>query len=147
MPSSAAASRLSIQSQTYMLHHQTRHYTLSSADHRHPIASFSILQTEQGDNRWTAYTFVRNIYDLGLLEHFSKICSAIDMLPADLNFEVFEQPELQAQDAELASSRSGLSQCLESYGVDDNRGIRSVQPNSPDTTIRSKSIKYKKKER
>lgn len=54
---------------------------------RHPIAKFDISKTVQGDNRWMAYNFVRNVYDLWLPEHFKRICSAIDMLPADLNFE------------------------------------------------------------
>lgn len=63
--------------------------------YRHLIAKFNISKTEQGDNRWTAYTFVQNIYDLWLPERFSRICSVIDMLPANLNFKVSEQPELQ----------------------------------------------------
>ena len=55
---------------------------------------------------WTAYTFVRNMYDLWLPKHFERICDIIDMLPADLNFDVSEQ------DFESVSARSGLSQRL-----------------------------------
>lgn len=61
--------------------------------YQHPIAHFCIPKTVQGDNRWVAYTFVRNVYDLWLPEHFKRICSAIDMLPTDLNFEVSDQSE------------------------------------------------------
>jgi hypothetical protein len=50
-----------------------------STFHRHIIANFNI-----SNSRWAAYTFVRNVYDLWLPEHFSRICSVIDLLPADL---------------------------------------------------------------
>ncbi|KAJ8061533.1 hypothetical protein OCU04_009346 [Sclerotinia nivalis] len=53
--------------------------------YRRPIAQFSILPMSRQDERWTAYTFVKNIYDLWVPEHFKRICSVIDMLPADLN--------------------------------------------------------------
>ncbi|KAH8719381.1 hypothetical protein GQ44DRAFT_751630 [Phaeosphaeriaceae sp. PMI808] len=117
--------------------------------YRHPIAKFDISKTERGDNRWTAYTFVQNIYDLWLPERFSRICSVIDMLPADLNFTVSEQPELQTQDPELASSRSGLSQQLEDYSLADKGVIPdsqpSVNPITPDATINTGSSNSKKK--
>lgn len=113
--------------------------------YRHPIAKFDISKTEQGDNRWTAYTLVRNVYDLWLPEHFSRICSAIDMLPAGLNFEVFEKSELQIQDPELASSRSGLSQHVENYDLDDEQVVPDNQPVTPDTTIVTESPKHKRR--
>lgn len=129
------------------------HYAVISGKdftfYRHPIAKFDISKTEQGDNRWTAYTFVQNIYDLWLPGRFSRICSVIDMLPADLNFKVSEQPELQTQDPELASSRSGLSQQLEDYSLADEGVILdsqpSVNPITPDTTIKTGSNNSKKK--
>jgi hypothetical protein len=56
--------------------------------YRHAIAVASILPTLRGDERWTAYRFVKNIYDLWLPEHFKRICSVIDMLPdgSELSF-------------------------------------------------------------
>lgn len=74
--------------------------------YRHPIRKFDFTELN-GKERWTAYTFVRNIYDLWLPKHFKRICDIIDMLPADLDFDVSEQ------DPESFSSRSGLSQRLE----------------------------------
>lgn len=111
--------------------------------YRHSIAEFNISPTMEGDQRWKAYTFVCNIYDLWLPKHFERICSVIDMLPADLNFDVSEQ------DQELASSRSELSQQLEDYSLADGRVIPesqpSVQPITPDTTIQTGSSNLKKK--
>jgi hypothetical protein len=94
--------------------------------YRHLIAEFSISPTEEGDQRWKAFIFVRNVYDKWLPEHFKRICSAIDMLPADLNFEVSAQSELH----------SGLSQQFEGYVVDEPvaDGQQSARPITPDAT-------------
>ncbi|KAF2817510.1 uncharacterized protein BDZ99DRAFT_513751 [Mytilinidion resinicola] len=62
--------------------------------YRHPITKFDISPTAEGDQRWKAYTFVRNIYDLWLPEHFKKICSAIDMLPA--KFPICVNPQIRS---------------------------------------------------
>jgi len=129
------------------------HYAVIDEDdftfYRHPIAKFDISKTEQGDNRWTAYTFVQNIYDLWLPERFLRICSVIDMLPANLNFKVSEQPELQSQDPELASSRLELSQQLEDYSLADKGVIPDSQPSvnliTLEATINTGSSNSKKK--
>lgn len=117
--------------------------------YRHPITKFDISPTAEGDQRWKAYTFVRNVYDLWLPEHFERICSAIDMLPADLNFEVSDQSESQLPDQELTSSHSLLSQRLEVYSLVDERVIPDSQPSvqqiTPDTTIQTSNAKRKKK--
>ena len=70
--------------------------------YRHLISNFIFTPSGHVDQRWTAYNFVKNVYDLWLPKHFEKICSAVDALPADLSFDVSEE--------NLASSRSGLSQ-------------------------------------
>ncbi|KAF2245184.1 hypothetical protein BU26DRAFT_386315, partial [Trematosphaeria pertusa] len=120
--------------------------------YRHPIGEFSIKNTElDRGKRWTAYTFVRNVYDIWLPEHFKRICSAIDMLPAGLNFEVSDQPEPQFPDLERASSRSGLSQRFEDYRLADEGAIPDSQPSvqqiTPDTTIHSESSNFKRKKK
>jgi hypothetical protein len=119
--------------------------------YRYPIAEFNISPTAEGDQRWKAYAFVRNVYDLWLPEHFKRICSVIDMLPADLDFEVSNQPEPQYPDQELASSRSGLSQPLDDYTLADERGIQHSQPSiqqmTPDTTVQTGSSKSKRKKK
>ncbi|KAL2415544.1 hypothetical protein ABEF95_011750 [Exophiala dermatitidis] len=119
--------------------------------YRHSIAEFNISPTAEGDQRWKAYTFVRNVYDLWLPEHFNRIRSAIDMLPADLNFEVSNQSEPHFLDQELASSRSGLSQRLDDHSLADERVIPVSQPSvqqiTPDATIRSEPSNSGKKKR
>lgn len=77
------------------------------------------------------------ILDVWLPDHFQKICSAIDMLPIGLNFEVSERAKFQSSDPELASSGSGLSQQLESHGLGDEQDIPG--PITPETTIQAGS--------
>ncbi|MCJ1467580.1 hypothetical protein MMC07_006205 [Pseudocyphellaria aurata] len=129
------------------------HYAVVDGDdvkyYRHPIRQLNIRELN-GKEKWTAYAFVRNIYDLWLPKHFARICDIIDMLPADLDFDVSEQGP------ESASSRSGLSQRFESYALDDEQVVPdsqpsqpsrqpSVQPVTPDATIGTESTKSKKK--
>lgn len=70
--------------------------------YRHPIHTFDFTALD-GREKWTAYRFTKNVYDLWMPPHFKKICSAIDQLPADLEFD---NPSLPA---------TGLSQSLESH--------------------------------
>ncbi|KAM3080033.1 hypothetical protein ACMFMF_003446 [Clarireedia jacksonii] len=120
------------------------HYAVIDGDdvkyYRHAIRQFNFTELD-GKDKWTAYTFVRNVYDLWLPKHFERICNIIDMLPADLNFDVCEQGP------ESASSRSGLSQRVESYGLDDEPVVQdsqptrqpSVRPITPNPTIGTES--------
>ena len=50
--------------------------------YRHPIHDFS-LTTLDGKDKWTAYRFTKNVYDLWMPGHFERICSAIDQLPTE----------------------------------------------------------------
>ncbi|QVM06269.1 hypothetical protein D8B26_000981 [Coccidioides posadasii str. Silveira] len=70
--------------------------------YRHPIRTFDFTELD-GKEEWTAYKFTKNVYDIWMPMHFDRICSAIDQLPPDFDFEV--PPLLQ----------SGLSQDLESH--------------------------------
>ncbi|KAF2257936.1 hypothetical protein CC78DRAFT_556780 [Lojkania enalia] len=60
---------------------------------------------------------VMNILDLWVSDHSERVCSAINMLPVGLNFEVSELSDPQSPDPELASSRSRLSQQLGEYSL------------------------------
>ena len=108
--------------------------------YREPIAKFDIEKTAQADNRWIGWTVAMNILDLWVTDHFKLIRSAIDMLPAGLNFEVSKLSELQSADSDLVSSRSGLSQ---QYSLADGRVVPDSQPSvqqlTPATTIQTKS--------
>lgn len=63
--------------------------------HQHVISDV-IFAPSRGDQRWKAYKFVKNLYDLWLPKHFERLCSVIDVLP-----------EIPDAEQELSSLRSG----------------------------------------
>ena len=73
--------------------------------YRHPIREFNFTDLD-GINKWTAYKFTQNVYSIWMPIHLKRICSAIDQIPPDLNFEVSQGSDLQFAEA------SGLSQEL-----------------------------------
>jgi len=81
--------------------------------YRHPIHTFDFTALD-GRERWTAYKLIKNVYDIWTPSHFKRLCSAIDQIPADLDFSV---PQL--------SQSSGLSQDLERHHLSE-----SSQPDS-----------------
>ncbi|KAF4628751.1 hypothetical protein G7Y89_g9402 [Cudoniella acicularis] len=60
--------------------------------YRHPIKEFSFT-SEEGKDKWTSYKFTKNVYDIWMPTHLKRICSVIDKLLSDLNFEVSQQSE------------------------------------------------------
>ncbi|PVH90525.1 hypothetical protein DM02DRAFT_678553 [Periconia macrospinosa] len=71
--------------------------------YRHPIRTFDFTELE-GKEKWSAYKFTKNVYDIWMPKHLDRIRSVIDELPPDFDFEV---PLLPAE--------SGLSQDLERH--------------------------------
>ncbi|KAF1956398.1 hypothetical protein CC80DRAFT_563232 [Byssothecium circinans] len=81
--------------------------------YRHPIHTFDFTALD-GRDKWIAYKFTKNVYDVWMPSHFKRLCLAIDRLPAGLDFSV---PQL--------SQSLGLSQDLERYHL-----LGSSQPGS-----------------
>jgi hypothetical protein len=73
--------------------------------YRHPIHKFNFTALE-GKDKWTTYKFVIGVYRSWMPTHFTRICSVIDALPADLDFELSQQSEIHF------SEQTGLSQEL-----------------------------------
>jgi hypothetical protein len=71
--------------------------------YRHSIRTFDFTELDSKE-KWTAYKFIKNVYDTWMPTHFKRICSVIDKLPSNINFEVLELPSLEA---------SGLSQVFD----------------------------------
>jgi hypothetical protein len=59
---------------------------------RSPIRKFDFTE-RKGQEKWTAYTFTKNVYDIWVPIHFKKTSSAIDELPPDLDFELSQASE------------------------------------------------------
>ena len=60
------------------------HYPLIDGDnasfYRYPIKKFDFT-SEEGKEKWTAYKFTRNVYDIFVPIHLKRICSVVDQLP------------------------------------------------------------------
>jgi hypothetical protein len=63
--------------------------------YRELIARFNLMKIAQADNRWVAWIVNMNILDLWAEDHLSLICSAVDMLPADLDLGLSKLSEVQ----------------------------------------------------
>jgi hypothetical protein len=77
--------------------------------YRHPIHTFDFTALDRRE-KWTAYKFTKNVYDIWMPTHLKRISSVIDDLPPDIDFEVSQQSE---------PGESGLSQGLESHHLSD----------------------------
>ncbi len=107
------------------------HYALIAGSeitfYRHPIHKFDFTDLD-GKEKWTAYQFTKNLYEIFMPEHLMLICSAIDDIPSDLDFGV---PK-----ASFPSTTSNSDQQQDLAGSADAAG---TAPSSPDTTQSKKS--------
>ena len=77
--------------------------------YRHPIRTFDFTELD-GKEKWTAYKFTKNVYDIWMPMHLKRIYSVIDQIPPDVSFDV-------SQTTPQFTETSGLSQQLEAYSV------------------------------
>lgn len=67
------------------------HYPVIEGDkttfYRHPIHKFDFTALD-GKEKWTAYKVVKNVYDYYSPKLHKMICSAIDDLPPNINFDL-----------------------------------------------------------
>ncbi|KAK5708899.1 hypothetical protein LTR17_020262 [Elasticomyces elasticus] len=75
----------------------------NTAYYRHPVRKFDVTE-QDGKEKWTAYKFTKNVYDVWMTMHFARICSVIDELPPNIAFEVSERSGSHVLEA------TGLSQ-------------------------------------
>lgn len=87
--------------------------------YRHPVHDFSFIALD-GKEKWTAYKFTQSVDDTWMPAHFKRLGSAINKIPADLDFSV---PPL--------SQSFGLSQDLERHRRSESTEPDS-QPKEPD---------------
>ncbi|KAF6837369.1 hypothetical protein CMUS01_05069 [Colletotrichum musicola] len=99
--------------------------------YRHPIHEFSFGALD-GKEKWTAYRFTKNVYDIWMLTHCKRICSAIDQLPSQLDFDV---PSLPETGLSQEFDNHHLSQSdVNSEPVSDDRGRHSGISGERETT-------------
>lgn len=94
--------------------------------YRHPIKKFDFT-SEDGRERWTAYKFTRNVYDIFVPLHLRRICAAIVQLP---DSDVFDVQPL-SQQFDVGSAEHSNSQLTASYSQDSVRRLSSSQTSEP----------------
>ncbi|KAL9104366.1 MAG: hypothetical protein Q9163_000666 [Psora crenata] len=90
------------------------HYPVITGDkttfYRHPIHEFSFTALD-GKERWTAYKFTKNVYDTWMPKVHKLICSAIDDLPAGINFDLSQSASF-SQSTPQSSQQSNAESVL-----------------------------------
>lgn len=106
--------------------------------YRHPIHTFDFTALE-GKEKWTTYKFTKNVYGVWMPAHLKRICSVLDQLPSDLDFEV-RGTEASGQSRELGLLSEPSN--IESASNQDNNELTPIilQTETPDTSV-SEGIK------
>ena len=94
--------------------------------YRHLIQSFDIVN-QDGKDKWTAYKFVRNVYDKFYPVHHERICSAVNQLPNPEDFTVESFPPQQSNFEPFEQSSSQTST---SYPQQKESDLQSSQTSS-----------------
>ena len=106
------------------------HYVLIDGNdtsfYRHLLRDFSITDQE-GIDKWTAYKFVRNVYDEFYPIHHKRICSAIDQLPNPEDFDVASS----SHQSDLGPFRQNDTELTTSYSQQTEAEIVSSQTSEP----------------
>jgi len=99
--------------------------------YRHAIHTFDFTALD-GKEKWTAYKFTKNVYDIWMPTHLKRICSVIADLPLD--FKVLQQSE---------AGESGFSQGLESHHLSDQTSHDAAsleEADSQSSRVRSRDV-------
>lgn len=111
---------------------------------RYPLRNFDFTE-RKGLEKWTAYMFVKNIYDIWMPAHFKRICSAIDAIPAEQQFEA------SLVSGSHVSETTGLSQPLEKQNLvgaaSSQPSLVDLQPITPDPSTQTEMAPPRKKKR
>ncbi|KAK4149055.1 hypothetical protein C8A00DRAFT_19220 [Chaetomidium leptoderma] len=89
--------------------------------YRHPIRKFDFTELD-GKEKWTAYRFIKNVYDTWMPKHFENICSAMNQLPSYLNFDVPPLSEATGLSQDLRNLIQSDASCA---SIPDERGSQS----------------------
>ena len=124
------------------------HYALIEGDkttfYRHPIRKFDFTE-QDGKEKWSAYTFTKNVYDIWMPIHVQRICSAIDELPPDIDFGLSESASFP-QGFESQSCQQLNAESTSMLGEDDSQSsLVASQDITPDTSVSQRTKRGSKK--
>lgn len=124
------------------------HYAIIEQDkttfYRHLIREFSFIELD-GKDKWTAYKFTKNVYDVWMPIHLKRICSVINELPPDIDFGLSQSASFP-QELESQSSLQSNTESTSMLGEEDSQsGLVASQDVTPDTSFTQRTQRgYKK---
>ena len=111
--------------------------------YRHPIHEFSFTALN-GKEKWIAYKFTKNVYDTWMPKLHKKICSGIDDLPVDINFDLSQSASF-SQSTPQSSQQSNIESIL---GEDNSQSsFLASQEVTPTTSFTQTTERVSKKPR
>ncbi len=128
------------------------HYAIIEDDKttfwRHPIHTFDFTALD-GKDKWTAYKFTKNVYDIWMPLQHKRICSAIDELPPDINFDLSHAASFSQ--SEPQSSQQSNAEYTWMPGEDDSQpsvvGSQEVTPTTSFTETTERASKKPRNQR
>ncbi|KAM7183515.1 hypothetical protein V8F33_013529 [Rhypophila sp. PSN 637] len=109
--------------------------------YRHPVRKFDFTELD-GKEKWTAYRFTKNVYDIWMPAHFKKVCSAIDQLPSNLDFDVPPLSEATCLSQDLGNLMQSDAGSVSMPVEQDNAGQQGV---TPDTSFTGPEVAKRRK--
>lgn len=110
-----------------------RHFPMNEGEKttywRYPLRKFDFTERNSIE-KWTAYTFVKNVYDIFMPAIFQKICSAVDDLPLELpttSKQLSSEHSQQFESHELSESIQHGSQ-LQTHQFTPSTSIEAEKP-------------------
>ncbi len=123
------------------------HYPLIEGDkttfYRHPIRKFDFTD---GEEKWTAYKFTKNVYDIWMPSQHKRICSAIDDLPPDIDFSLSQSASF-SQSGPQSSQQSNAESTFMLDEDDSQSSAVSSQEVTPTTSFTQTTGRASKKPR
>ena len=114
--------------------------------YRHPIREFSFTE-QNGRKKWTAHRFIKNVYDHHSLKLHAMICSVINDLPFDINFD-FSQSVFFSQSTSQSSQQSNAESIIDENDTQLSfAGSHEITPSSSFTQTNESAFKKPKNQR
>lgn len=102
--------------------------------HRYTIHTFDFTALD-GRERWTAYKFVKNVYEKWMPSHLERICSAVDQIPP-LDFTVpGSQSDQRVEPEQEPPTQSSPTSELAAHETGALRSKGGSEVTTPDTSV------------
>lgn len=111
--------------------------------YRHPIHDFS-FSAQDGKEKWTAYKFVKNVYDHHAPKLHKLICSAIDGLPVDINIALSQSGSASQPTPQSSQQSSVGSISREAASQPSFLGSQEITPSTSFTQVNERVSKKPK---